>query len=108
MRTLSDRAVLGERNPEGRDPIPNYFPAIVVSAYSLFAGRWGWRRDWSRCRGCVPGVQPLLPSIALTTIKPLIYRLYSTSDSDENVENNNSSLGKLFNSFKSWPRKPGQ
>jgi DNA invertase Pin-like site-specific DNA recombinase len=29
-RTLMDRAVLGEHRPVGRDPIPNYFPAIIT------------------------------------------------------------------------------
>jgi DNA invertase Pin-like site-specific DNA recombinase len=29
-RILMDRAVLGEHHPVGRDPIPNYFPAIIT------------------------------------------------------------------------------
>src|SRR6267378_4766185 len=31
-RLLSDRSVLGEFQPAGRDPIPNYFPAIVTQS----------------------------------------------------------------------------
>jgi DNA invertase Pin-like site-specific DNA recombinase len=31
-RILNDRSVLGEHCPEGRDPIPNYFPQIITQA----------------------------------------------------------------------------